>query len=195
MKAMAMAWYPPTAPVPSELHTKRFWLRPLRGADAELDYEAIMSSATELRRWSQGSWPAADFTLEQNRADLERHEREHQAREAFTYTVLNPDENRCLGCVYLTPLPPATAGFCTDTDASSSVAFWVRTSEWENDLDTALLAMLRSWFATVWNFSCVVFVVSQRDQRQTELLTVAGLFPTAFALPDGRACWGFVERL
>ncbi|GAB4215614.1 MAG: hypothetical protein OHK0022_55750 [Roseiflexaceae bacterium] len=80
-----MAWYPPDARVPAELRTTRLWLRPLGVADTERDYDALMSSAAHLRLWSQSSWPADDFTLAQNRADLERHEGEHQAREAFTF--------------------------------------------------------------------------------------------------------------
>jgi RimJ/RimL family protein N-acetyltransferase len=153
-----------------------------------------MSSTTQLRRWSQSPWPADDFTREENRADLERHEREHHTREAFTYTVLNADGSRCLGCVYLRPLLPAAAPRCTGTGSTAHVAFWVRTSELGNNLDAHLLTALRRWFATAWSFSCIVFVVSQQDTRQAELLAAAGLLPQAFALPDGRACWGFAEH-
>src|SRR5205814_962443 len=82
-------------------------LRPLRQADVAEDYEAVMSSADMLRRWSQSSWPSDEFTPEDNRKDLERHEREHAAREAFTFTVLDLGRARCLGCVYLAPPGPA----------------------------------------------------------------------------------------
>src|SRR5436190_10655528 len=96
-----MEFYPASAPVPEEKRTDRLLLRPLRATDVELDYDAVMSSAEQLRRWSHSGWPADDFTLEQNRDDLEQHEREHRQREAFTFTVLSLEGGRCLGCVYI----------------------------------------------------------------------------------------------
>jgi len=62
----------------------------LGATDAEFYYEAVMSSAEMLHRWSQSNWPIDDFTLAQNLADLQRHEREHIERMAFSSTVLNP---------------------------------------------------------------------------------------------------------
>ena len=47
-----MVYYPAGAPVPGEKRTHRLLLRPLRAADVELDYDAVMSSAEQLRRWS-----------------------------------------------------------------------------------------------------------------------------------------------
>jgi RimJ/RimL family protein N-acetyltransferase len=104
-----MDFYPAGAPVPNEKRADGLLLRPLRATDVELDYDAVMSSAAQLRRWSQTAWPADDFTLAENLADLERHEREHLERTAFTFTVLNPGGTRCLGCVYLAPVRPEAA--------------------------------------------------------------------------------------
>ncbi len=36
-----MTWYPADGFVPSELRNEQLWLRPLRGSDAELDFEAL----------------------------------------------------------------------------------------------------------------------------------------------------------
>ena len=44
---------------PSTWHTDRLLLRPLRTTDVELDYDAVMSSAEQLRMWSDSTWPAA----------------------------------------------------------------------------------------------------------------------------------------
>src|SRR5436189_5938859 len=107
-----MEFYPANAPVPEEKRTNRLLLRPLRATVVELDYDAVMSSAEQLRRWSQSDWPADDFTLAQNLDDLQRHEREHRERVAFTFTVLNPHGTRCLCCVYITPLRHQAAQLC-----------------------------------------------------------------------------------
>src|SRR5919199_6814827 len=103
---VTMAWYPDEAPVPSELRTEEFLLRPLRASDVELDYDAVIGSRELLLVQSSGRWPAEGFSLADNLADLAEHEREHEARVAFTYTVLTPEAARCLGCIYIHPLRP-----------------------------------------------------------------------------------------
>jgi RimJ/RimL family protein N-acetyltransferase len=189
-----MAFYPAKAPVPEEKRTSRLFLRPLRATDAELDYDAVMSSTEQLRRWSQRTWPADDFTLAENLADLERHEREHVGREAFTFTVMNPDASRCLGCVYVTPLRHETERLFLGVPHAADVGFWVRASEVPNELDRHLLATLREWFAAEWPFDRVVYTICRQETRQAALLSEAGLERSAdFTLEDGRRCLAFSE--
>jgi RimJ/RimL family protein N-acetyltransferase len=187
-----MEFYPASAVVPEEQRTDRLLLRPLRATDVELDYDAVISSAEQLRRWSQSDWPADDFTLAQNLDDLQRHEREHIERKAFTFTVLNPQGIRCLGCVYIMPVRPQITQLCAGAAYAAGVGFWVRTAELANDLDKHVLATLREWFKAEWAFDCVIFTISQQEARQAALLSEAGLERRgAFTLPDGRSRWAF----
>ena len=98
-----MTFYPDDAPVPTSLCSHQYLLRPLRAAGVDLDYEAVMASQEALRRGSGGQWPSPGFTLEENLADLQGHEADFHARRGFTYTVMDPTETRCLGCVYAYP--------------------------------------------------------------------------------------------
>jgi hypothetical protein len=181
-----MEIHPAGRAVPHEKRTSRLWLRPLRATDVELDYDAVMSSAEMLRRWSQSDWPSDDFTLAQNLADLQRHEREHIERNAFTFTVLNPQGTQCLGCVYIQPLWPEDIPLCPDAACAADVGFWVRTSELTADLDRHLLATLRDWFQAEWAFDAILFTVSQ-DTDQGALLEAAGLEQRlAYTSSDGR---------
>ena len=158
----------------------------------ELDYDAVMSSAEMLRRWSQSDWPTDDFTLAQNLDDLQRHEREHIERKAFTFTVLDPPGTQCLGCVYIVPLRPEEILLCKDAAYAADVGFWVRTSELINALDQHLAATVRDWFQAEWAFDCIVFTVSQQDTHQAALLEAAGLEQRlAYTSPDGRPWWVF----
>ena len=187
-----MCFYPKTAAVPELKATDRLQLRPLRAADAEADYDAVMSSAATLRRWSQSDWPAEDFTLAENRSDLERHEREHHERAAFTFTVLDPEATKCLGCAYIMPMRPEEARLCAGTKHGARVGFWLRASEHSNDLESHLLATLREWLRTEWAFDAVVFTVYQQEARQAALLAEAGLeMRLKYTLPDGRTCCVF----
>jgi len=118
--------------------------------------------------------------------DLQRHEREHIERKAFTYTVLNPQATKCLGCVYIEALWPEAAQLCSEAEYAAVVSFWVRTSELPNDLDRHLLDTLRKWFQNDWAFDCVLFGTSPQDTRQPALFADSGLEQRlAFPLPNG----------
>ncbi len=167
-------------PAPLGLRTPRLRLEPLTVGHVELDYDAVMASRAELRRWSQSTWPAEDFPLAENLADLARHEREHLADEAYTYTVLAPDGERCLGCVYLAPLraeEQALALAVTGEEAghAARATFWVRADEVPNELDRELFTALRAWFGAEWWFDRVVYTVATEDERQVGICRAAGL--------------------
>ena len=187
-----MEFYPASVSIPQEKHTDRLYLRPLRATDVELDYEAVMSSAEMLRRWSQSEWPTDDFALAENLADLQRHESEHLERKAFTFTVLNPEGTRCLGCVYIQPLRPEEAALCKDAVYAADVGFWVRASELPKALDQHLLATLCDWFQAEWAFDRIVFTIFPQETRQAALFAAVGLERRLVCtLPDGRPYWVF----
>jgi RimJ/RimL family protein N-acetyltransferase len=184
-------FYPARAPVPEEKRTQRLLFRRLRATDVELDYDAVMSSAEALRRWSGSDWPRDGFTLAENLADLERHEHEHNERKAFTFTVLDPAATRCLGCVYVVPVWPEAACLCGGVTCAAAVGFWVRTSELEGDLDRHLFAALCEWFKSEWTFGCILFTNHPPETRQAALLAEAGFERLALTWPDGRPGWAF----
>ena len=180
-------FYPGDARVPDALWTDEFLVRPLRATDVELDYDAVITSRAELFLRSGGTWPREGFTLEENLADLERHEQEHHDRIAFTYTVMNPAETECLGCMYINPLEGLLkrAGVSAEhiPNASAYVTFWVRQSRLADNLDRRLLQALISWFQSEWAFSQVVFVAQKAQERQLQLFKEAGM-QLLYTLPN-----------
>jgi RimJ/RimL family protein N-acetyltransferase len=174
-----MSFYPPNQSVPARLRTDEFILRPLTTAHVNLDYAALMVSTEMLRLWSGTSWPTDDFTLEENWEDLAMHDREHQERVAFTYTVLTPDEMECLGCVYITPLTNSVAlnpQVLTDIAPDTAVVgFWVKQPRLADHLDKRLLVALRDWLATEWLFSAVYFSARDVNKQQIQLLEAASM--------------------
>jgi RimJ/RimL family protein N-acetyltransferase len=168
-----MPFYPNDAFVPLELRTDEFLLRPLRAADVELDYEAVMATQESLRQRTGGRWPRLGFTIEENLADLEGHEADFQARRGFTYTVMNPSETRCLGCVYVYPLEDDKGEPVGDSKAV--VWFWIRPDGVAADLDRRLLAAIVPWLRRDFAFGRVRFRAWSNDERQPALMDEAGL--------------------
>lgn len=136
--------------VPERLETATFLLRPLTVHDVIRDFDAVMSSAVELREQmgDAGTWPEG-LTLEDNLIDLGWHQREFRLRHSFAYTVVSPDGARCLGCCYI--YPPSTTDF--DADAY----YWARQSRIGAAADVLLGDAFRGWLARDWPFRRVAF--------------------------------------
>ena len=172
-------FYPDDAPVPEMLRTDEFLLRPLRASDVQLDYDAVISSRAELLLSSGDTWPREGFTLEENLADLERHEQEHLDRAAFTYTIMNLTESECLGCLYINP-PERLVGTNEEdnkylSDNTAFVDFWVRQSRLADQLDRRVLQALIPWFQNEWAFSQVLFIAQRSEERLIRLYEEMGL--------------------
>ena len=96
---------PPEFVVPLRLETPQFVLEPLGPQHNDADYEAWSSSMEHIHStpgWEESSWPRS-MTLDENRADLERHAADFESRKGFTYTVLSPGGD-VIGCVYIYPV-------------------------------------------------------------------------------------------
>jgi hypothetical protein len=159
------------------LTTAEFALRPIVVDDTEMDYAAVMETREYLRLWGQSTWPEDDFTVEANRKDIIDLEERHVARRAFTYTVLDPNGTRCVGCVYIFPTSATFLARSTVTpvgddkwaDVDAVVFFWVRRPEMALGMDERLLTALRAWFQDEWKFEKTGYVTSEQFTRQVEL--------------------------
>lgn len=123
-----------------------YHLRPIRETDTELDYPAVMGSRERL--WSYygeaWGWPSAEMTLEEDRKDLARHEREIEAHQSFNYALFDADETALLGCVYVDP--PEKPG------ADAELAWWVVDELVGSEVEAALDALVPAWMAAEWPF-------------------------------------------
>jgi hypothetical protein len=127
-------------------------LRPIREADVDLDYVAVMSCRERLwaRYGEAWGWPPADLSHEADRRDLARHEAEIAAHEAFNYAVLDKTETALLGCVYIDP-PDERA----PPDADAVVSWWVVDETGGTDLESALAEFVPPWLTGTWGFESV----------------------------------------
>ena len=161
-----------------------FVVRPLLPSDVELDYAAVMASREFLYHWEQDPpYPAEDFSLEDNLADLEQMAAEHSVGTRYTYTVMNADETETLGCVYVLAnddrmYQTATVTSHDGTDLSSvdaTVVFWVRPSTWADGFERTLLEALLEWFGSDWSLERPVFVTNESLDHQIATIESLGL--------------------
>ena len=92
---------------PTSLTTDQFHLEPLGPQHNQADHSAWMSSIEHIRStpgYAGGKWPPpSGMTLEENLADLRRHADDFTQGAGFTFTVLDPNDDDVIGCVYLYP--------------------------------------------------------------------------------------------
>lgn len=142
-----MAWLPDDFTHPTMLPViDGFHLRPIHESDTEIDYPAVMGSRARLweiygEAWG---WPPETMTVEEDRADLARHEREIEAHESFNYALLNLAETSLHGCVYIDP--PRKTG------ADAEISWWVVDAHVGTALEDALAVVVPRWVERIWPF-------------------------------------------
>lgn len=150
-----MSWLPEefAPPLHLELETGAH-LRPIKEADVDIDYPAVMASRERLwaRYGTAWGWPPEDLSFEDDRRELARHERENAEHVAFNYAVLNADESALLGCVYIDP-PDARSAPGSD----ALVTWWLVDDAAGTELERELTAFVPHWLATSWPFSSVEY--------------------------------------
>jgi RimJ/RimL family protein N-acetyltransferase len=148
---------PPDFAVPARLETELFTLEPLGPEHNERDYDAWTSSKEHIHAtpgWHDSTWPQA-MTLDENRADLERHADDFRQRTGFTYTVLDRPSGSIVGCVYIYP--------GRDSEHDARVLSWVRASR--ADLDVPLWSSVGDWIAAEWPFRSVDYAERPGSSR------------------------------
>ena len=144
-----MAFVPDDFQPPAELVADRFLLEPLGPQHNEPDHAAWSSSIEHIRAtpgFTDSRWPRP-MSLDENRADLERHARDFAARTGFTYTVLDPADRDVIGCIYIYPDKKG--------EDEAVVTSWVRATHAGSD--AALREVVSRWLAEAWPFERVSY--------------------------------------
>ncbi|MGC9342483.1 MAG: hypothetical protein ACP5E3_07280 [Bacteroidales bacterium] len=151
MSSQEKTFIPSDFKVPDLLQNEHFRIRMLTVNDVVKDYDAVMTSVDHLRGvfGPNSTWPADDQTLEQDLIDLGWHQKEFQRRSSFAYTVMNPDESECLGCIYIDP--------SSKENYDAEVHLWVRKSAFDNGLDPVLFSIVKEWIEKDWPFEKVAY--------------------------------------
>ena len=167
-------------PFPGFISTGKFIFEPLSPEHVALDYEAVMSSRVFLRKWSQSTWPTDNFTRDENLNDLVRHSQEQANNFAYTYTILNIERNRCLGCIYIKPVESITA-YTSEEEIklrtlTAILSFWVRESLQDNQMEQLIIKFLIKWMKETWQFHDLAFATNDFVPQQISLFQKNGLY-------------------
>ncbi|MBL8533425.1 MAG: GNAT family N-acetyltransferase [Betaproteobacteria bacterium] len=148
---MREPWLRSPTDIPSGFREEGFVVRPLTIHDVVKDYDAVMSSRRTLRGlFGPGSgWPEEDLSLEQDLIDIAWHQKEFELRSTFAYTIVDAEESRSLGCVYLFP--------SRHPSHEAEAFYWVRDSIANTPLGRLIDRSVRRWISTEWPFRRIAF--------------------------------------
>lgn len=164
--------------------TDTFLVRPLLPTDVVLDHDAVMATRDFLYHWEQEPpYPPADFSVEDNLADLEQMRTAHLEGTRYTYTVMTADETQVLGCIYLLPgddrMYRSAKVMSHDGTALESLdatmAFWVRESTWAEGFERELLDAVIDWLDDVWAIEQWVVLTNEHLDHQMVTIESLGL--------------------
>ncbi len=135
--------------VPEKLEHPKFVIRKLTARDVYLDYLAVTSSIEVIKKTRGGNWPPKELTFEDDLIDLAWHQREFEHKSSLAYTVMNPDQTECLGCLYFYP-----AGYRAEApeNADVDVSFWVTQKAYDEGLYPELFKTIKDWLTKDWPF-------------------------------------------
>jgi hypothetical protein len=149
---------------PRSYVSARLTLAVLSAANAEQDYECVMTSAEAIRGvfGPDNGWPDRAMTYAMNLADVERHEGEFNARKAFAYSIFehiggHRDERRYAGCLYIKPLKSRIENDRRKALFQAQAFCWFSSSTNDPHFGTAAANELMQWLADSWPFNAVAF--------------------------------------
>lgn len=193
MKSLDRRWWPDAFDglVPSRLVDDRFVAVPLTIEVAALDYAAYMASPDVIRDHSDGRWPVEGFTLAEDLELVALHQRDHESRRAFTFTLLDPSWTESLGCLYVNPMHEYLdrVGANSRTidalpGATASVTFWLRQDQHENGLPDAVAVAVNRWLLDDWPLDTHLFRVLPSERTSRVALERLGLPRVEMSLAD-----------
>src|SRR5690348_4993418 len=149
-----------------------------------------MASPDVIRIHSAGRWPVDGFTLDDDRAQIARHEADHEARRSFAFVLLNPARDEALGCVYLNPLAAYLQRTGADEDTrtrypadSAMVTFWLRQDQQDTGLAEIAAEAINEWLSTAWPLSTYVFRCLPTEHSSRRALDRLPLRPVSLTPP------------
>lgn len=156
---------------PFQVEMPFFTLRKLTVDEVVKDYAAVMSSRESLRRifYESDTWPSDDMTLEENYNDLLVHQEEFDNNEGFAYTIVTPDDSRCIGCFYLFPFA---------FDAFDSKVYYWFVDDVAETLTSPFQAFIEKWIPETFGHEKIIYPgrsISHRDYEQMVIELKASL--------------------
>ena len=157
---------------PSSTQSARLLIRPIENADAERYFHSYMGSQEFLYRQLGWNWPSEKSSLEQNQSMIKLHLKQWQQQSAFTYVVIDREQEMVIGAVYFVPVADqrGVSGVITGTTYNAEVTWWLTEPAVNANLTNDLFNLLTNWLRNSWPWQQVLFPVAKTNQNAIAVL-------------------------
>lgn len=168
--------------VPSGLKGGDWVLQPLQKGNAALTYEAYLTNPDAPIHRHGRCQTDAPYTWRDHMERMEKAEQEHHNHKQLSFAVLTATQNKCLGCIHLTPLRPFLTRYhapdhllTTLGENSAMILFWLGKAHREQSFVYQIVQTLHQWLAHDWELDEHLFRVHPADVTAVHALQAAGL--------------------
>ena len=132
--------------VPGAYEDGQFIIRPLIAHTVTSDHSSPQRGPDPNYRLPVPAldMPANGFPDGQNSRGMDFFQRRINQRRSYAYPVVNPDNGKMIGCVYL--------NHSADPAHDAEVTWWIRTGTTENSLYQAFAETVKEWVNEEWPF-------------------------------------------
>lgn len=168
--------------VPSLLKSADWLLQPLQKGNAALTYEAYLTNPDAPIHTNGRNATGEPYTWRDHMNRVEKAEQEHHNHKKFSFAVLTATQNKCLGCIHLTPLRPFLTRYhvpdnllTTLGENSAMILFWLGRAPREQPFVYQIIQALHQWLKHDWELDEHLFRVHPADVTAVNALQSAGL--------------------
>ncbi|AXE33183.1 hypothetical protein [Chromobacterium phragmitis] len=146
-----MPLFPADFKPPRQVHFTDFQLDVLSPKHAQADYQAVLASADAIRHvfGPENHWPPTDIGFDENLSDLQRHFNKFERAVAFAYSLLSPDKQSYLGCLYIKPIKSRLEHDWRKQRFQAQAFLWLTVCD-QPLREEQTLAALQGWLARDW---------------------------------------------
>jgi hypothetical protein len=181
---------------PVTLKGNNWQLQPMQMANAALIYEAYLTNP-DAPIYHHGRFRNNEaYTWHDHVNRVQQAEKEHHACKSFSFALLSTAQNKCLGCLHLSPLRPSLVRYRAPDDVLATIGenramvlYWICRSHRKQTFSRQFIQPLHHWLSQVWELEGHLFRVNAEDFTAVHALQAVGLtlrFSLDVAVRPGR---------
>lgn len=158
--------------VPEYAEGSSLIIRPLKASDTDRFFHSYMTSQKWLYHRLGWGWPSEKTSPELNETMVNYHLEQAQEHTAFTYLVLDKEDESIIGAVYMVPLASSKqekSGISGNL-YNAEISWWLLKSAVNDNLHNDFFALLTDWLEASWPWRQVLFPVSENNETAIQLL-------------------------
>jgi RimJ/RimL family protein N-acetyltransferase len=169
--------------VPDPLTHGKFALVPMHPDIAPLDHKATQENRAHLLATLGWDYPE-DYSVDQNKEDLQEYAHQYGNRSAYAYSIQTPDKTKAIGALFCNrpdfgeatePVPEEANKEWPAGARSMETSLWLGKAETDAGLDKDVLTAITDWLHAKWPVDVMMLTVNGNNTKLQKLAEAHGM--------------------